>query len=357
MALEMADYLFKLTSWKKRNLVLYSVAHFAVDFCCFFILFSGIAYKASSEVTAAGFLIYNIIAFGLQVVIGVICDKYNKLPSGFVGCVLVLLGVLIIKWYWLALIIGALGNAFFHIGGGIDVLKNGEGKMTPNGIFVATGALGVSLGTLAGKGGIFYILIPIFIMIFISILIGLISFNKNTSKNIKEVVPYKIAAKQSLYVIVFCAFLIVVLRGYIGTNIPVSWKAVGLLVIVPSICATLGKGIGGVLGDKFGARKVGTISLVLSMLCFIIGKEVVYIGLIGIVFFNITMPITLCILASKLPNNLGLAFGITTLGLLIGVMPSFFVIVPVNFKLYITVLSIIISAIFLRIIAIDELKK
>jgi len=353
----MTNYLFNLTSRRNCNLVIYSLAHFSVDFCCFFILFSGIADKTSLEVTSLAFLIYNIIAFGLQVVIGVICDKKPKLPSGFIGCVLVLLGVVIIKWYWLALIIGALGNAFFHIGGGIDVLKNGKGKMTPNGIFVSTGALGVSLGTLTGKGGMTYIVIPILIIISMIILTGLISFNKNGSKSIKEVVPYKIAANQSLYLIIFCAFLVVVLRGFIGTNIPVSWNVVGLLVIVPSICSALGKGIGGALGDKFGARKVGTISLLLSILCFIIGKEVVYIGLIGIVLFNITMPITLCILASKLPKNLGLAFGITTLGLLIGVMHSFFLLVPSSFEIYITIFSIVISAIFLRIIAIDKIKK
>ena len=174
---------------------------------------------------------------------------------------------------------------------------------------------------------------------------------------IKKVIPYKIASEKSFILIVICAFFIVVLRSYIGTIIPVSWNAVELLVIVPSICAMLGKAIGGVLGDKFGARRVGIISLLLSIICFIIGKEVVYIGLLGILLFNITMPITLCILASKLPNDLGLAFGITTLGLLIGVIPSFFVLVQNNFKLYITIFLIIISAAFIRIIASDELKK
>ena len=355
----MIGYLFKLTSRKNCNLVIYTLAHFSVDFCCFFILFSGIADKTSLEVTALGFLIYNIIAFGLQVVIGTICDKNPKLPSGFIGCVLVLLGVIIIKWYWLALIIGALGNAFFHIGGGIDILKNAEGKMTPNGIFVSTGALGVSLGTLTGKGGIDFIFMIILIMIFMMILTGLISFNNNKIINIKikEVVPYKVASKQSFFLVVACTFLVVVLRGYIGTITSVSLDSVGLLVVVPSTCAMLGKGVGGILGDKYGARKVGTISLLLSIICFIIGKEVVYFGLIGILFFNITMPITLCILASKLPNNLGLAFGITTLGLLIGVIPSFFVLIPDSFKIYITIFLIIVSVILMRIITINELKE
>lgn len=353
----MRGYLSEVTSRKKYRLVIYSLAHFSVDFSCFFILFSGIAAETTLKITALGFLIYNIIAFGLQVVIGAICDKNPKLPSGFIGCVLVLLGIVVIKWYWFALIIGAIGNAFFHIGGGVDVLKNGEGKMTPNGIFVSTGALGVSLGTLTGKSGLGLVFVPISLMILMIILTGLISFNTNVNKTINKVIVYKIASERAFILIVICAFLIVILRSYIGTIIPVSWNAVELLVIVPSICAMLGKGIGGILGDKFGARRVGTISLLLSIICFIIGKEFIYIGLLGILLFNITMPITLCILASKLPNDLGLAFGITTLGLLIGVIPSFFVLVPNNFKLYITIFLIIISASFIRIIARNELKK
>ncbi|MCL2719704.1 MAG: hypothetical protein FWE14_13110, partial [Lachnospiraceae bacterium] len=56
--------------------------------------------------------------------------------------------------------------------------------------------------------------------------------------------------------------------------------------------------------------------------------------LLGILSFNMTMPVTLCAVASVLPYNPGLAFGIATLALLCGNVPTFFIMatnVPVVF--------------------------
>lgn len=235
------------------------------------------------------------------------------------------------------------------------MLRDGQGRMTSSGIFVSTGALGVSLGTLTGKASLFYI--PILIMIFTSVLVGWILFSNSEGKPKSEYIKYNIASNKPFYIIILFAFLIVLLRGFIGTITPVVWKLNEFLVIIPSVCAFVGKGTGGILADKFGARRVGTISLLFSIICFIIGVKVVYIGLIGIILFNITMPITLCILASKLPNDLGLAFGISTLGLIIGVIPSFFMIVPETYKLYISIVFILVSTVLLREIVNNGIKN
>lgn len=40
-------------------------------------------------------------------------------------------------------LIAGIGNAMFHIGGGIDVLNISDKKATLSGIFVSTGALGI----------------------------------------------------------------------------------------------------------------------------------------------------------------------------------------------------------------------
>ena len=45
--------------------------------------------------------------------------------------------------------------------------------------------------------------------------------------------------------------------------------------------------------------------------------------LVGLVLFNIPMPVTLAAVADLLPYNPGLAFGLTTLALLVGVVPVF----------------------------------
>ena len=93
---------------------------------------------------------------------------------------------------------------------------------------------------------------------------------------------------------------------------------------MPAFCAFIGKAAGGALGDWLGARNVGVASLLLSLPCLAFGSSVPLVAMAGIVLFNLTMPITLCALASRLPGHPGLAFGVTTLALLIGNAPTFF---------------------------------
>ena len=63
----------------------------------------------------------------------------------------------------------------------------------------------------------------------------------------------------------------------------------------------------------------------------------------GIVLFNMTMPITLGIVAQRLPKNPGLAFGLTTAALLLGAVPSFFAII--NGKTFLLSAAVIVSAV------------
>lgn len=48
------------------------------------------------------------------------------------------------------------------------------------------------------------------------------------------------------------------------------------------------------------------------------------VSLIGVMFFSMTMAITLGILVSVLQKTPGLAFGFTTIGLFLGTAPIFF---------------------------------
>ena len=113
----------------KLSLAAYSFSHFCVDFSCFYILFAGFAANTKNiETLAVGFLIYNIIAFGLQPIIGYLCDEKKKIPIGAIGCAILFLSLCLIRLPAAALALCALGNACFHIGGGIDSLAHAAGK-------------------------------------------------------------------------------------------------------------------------------------------------------------------------------------------------------------------------------------
>ena len=56
----------------------------------------------------------------------------------------------------------------------------------------------------------------------------------------------------------------------------------------------------------------------------LLGDNNMFVSLIGVMFFSMTMSVTLAVLVSVLPKTPGLAFGFTTIGLFLGATPVFF---------------------------------
>ena len=83
----------------------------------------------------------------------------------------------------------------------------------------------------------------------------------------------------------------------------------------------VGKGIGGLLADRYGARRVGVISTLTCIPFLLLGKDVMMISILGVFLFSMTMSITFGMLMSVIPDDPGLAFGMTTIGLFLGVCP------------------------------------
>ena len=299
----------------KRLTAVYTLAHLCVDFGChyaFFALFlPGLPVEA-----ALGALIYNALAFALQPFIGVWYDGRRSLPLGAAGCALTAVGVVGAALApWLGLVLCGLGNALFHVGGGSDVLVVSNGKMAHNGIFVASGALGVALGAMAASGGM-SLWLPVGAAAGCAVLVWRLERPRHSGAR-----PFgAVSGVPAGLVIALCA-LLVVIRAYGGGIVP---KMAAVPALLPVLAAVLGKGAGGLLADRLGARRVGAASLAAAAL--LLGALPPHPGLwlAGLFCFNLCMPITLCALSDCLPGHPGLAFGLTTLGLFAGWLPVAF---------------------------------
>ena len=337
----------------------YTFSHFAVDYLCFWILFGYFSAGISGTTEQAfGFILYNFIAFGLQMVIGAFCDEHRKFPSSAIGCALVFIAVLIsYHTPWAALVITALGNAFFHVGGGIESLVHSGGKLYRGGVFVSAGALGVVLGTLEGTKTGMSDFNPLLLIepALLSVFCTAICFFANKKYPSEEDCEISGAANEKIgiWIVLGLALLSVMIRSFGGTAIPMEWKTTMKLGLVSGGAAFLGKFLGGFAADKFGARSAGILSLVLSLPFLIFGSGNMIFSVIGIVLFNMTMPITLGIVAQRLPKNPGLAFGLTTAALLLGAVPNFFAVI--SGKIFLLVPAVIVSAVCIKFSA--ENKK
>ncbi len=311
---------------RRRSLTIYTISHFIVDFACFFILFGRFLQSAGPESAGLGFLFYNVIAFGLQPVFGYICDRRKALPAGPLGCFLVAAAVIPILGVWWQLAAAALGNALFHVGGGIDSLSSPGGRMGASGVFVSSGGLGVALGTLAGSyagpSAYLYLAVP-----------AAVSICGVLAASVRPLPPESgyesrafstVEAGKGFYAVIALCFISIFVRAYVGGSVPMGFKTGALMTIFAACAASLGKALGGFAADRFGARLTGAVTLLASAPLLCLFHDSAYLCALGLLLFNMSMPITLCGIASKLPRHPGLAFGLSTLALLLGSAPLFF---------------------------------
>ena len=275
------------------------------------------------QTVTMGFLIYNVIAFGTQPLIGYLSDAYRKMPVEIIGFPLLILGLLFIAVPAVSIPLIGFGNAFFHIAGGIDSLRHSDGKMAGSGVFVSSGALGVAFGSLAGKSGSVPVYYPISILSLCLVWMCYIYLKRVRGKDTEAAFSI-VKPELKLETIILLASVSILIRSYAGSVIPLGWRTTTLYFIFPAVGAFTGKALGGFVADKAGARNVAIYSLLAAVFLVTLGYTSPWVYLIGIGFFNMSMSVTLCAIASVLPSNPGLAFGITTLALLCGNVPTFF---------------------------------
>ena len=106
----------------------------------------------------------------------------------------------------------------------------------------------------------------------------------------------------------------------------------------------MGKAAGGFLADRTSPRFAGVGALLLSLPLLCLGWAHPLPGLLGLLFFNMTMPVTLGTVADKLPNAPGLAFGLTAQFLIVGTLPLYGVSLGQGQALVLVAAGILVSA-------------
>ncbi len=331
---------------KKFQIIgIYATVHAVVDFCCAAILFS-LAGKTDIISLLQLVILYNILAFGLQFIFGYIADKI-KHPDNFAitGCLFLIAGICIYKNPMLTVILIAIGNALFHTGGGIISLEMGNGRAKLPGIFVAPGAIGLFLGafwwTVPNVENIYLAFLPL-------ISIGLMLFIPPPEEKQKI---YETEATVPVYTLIILLILIsVCIRSFVGLSYDFAAKNDFQMMILLIAAISAGKALGGILADKFGMFNTAVIGLLLSVPLLKYGF-IAPLAILGMFFFNFTMPITLTSLANMMPKYKGLAFGLTTLALLIGSLPILngYKVSQSMLFFEIIIISVIISAISLKL--------
>ena len=300
----------------KKLLAVYSLAHFGVDLSCALLVFRTLA---GGPELALCLLLYNFCAFALQMPLGLLADRLDR--NGVVaaaGCALTAAAYLV-PAPLLSAVTAGVGNAMFHLGGGIDVLNRSRERAWALGVFVSPGAVGLFLGTLWGKGGA----VGLWVGPAGLILLGgaILWLCRRTFGSLRSGNADVDLTAPGGYGVLLPLFLVVVLRSYMGMNQSFAWKGEGQWALVLTLALALGKTAGGFAMDRLGARKASAGSLGLAAALYL-ASALPLPGTLAVFLFNMTMPVTLWAAARAVPGAKGFTFGLLTFALFLGFLPS-----------------------------------
>ena len=306
--------------------IAYFYVHFLTEVLCYYALgrlMSDTIYLWIVPLT------YDLLAFVPQSLVGAISDRYRRLPLGEIGMVLMSVGVALlplVRSPYLVLLPLCAGNACAHVAGAEATLRCAGGKLAPSAIFVAGGTFGIVIGKLFASSAMPNWGVILFAFTALPLLH---SAQKDTRlADAQSAVPcaaFRCAdPRRNPAAVIVLAVCVVLVRSYMGYGIPMSWKTTQTQTTLLFVTMGVGKALGGLLADRFGVRRVAIGSAAAALPLLLLGDRVMFVSLLGVMLFSMTMSVTLAVLVSVMPGSPGLAFGLTTIGLVLGTVPVFF---------------------------------
>lgn len=269
------------------------------------------------------YLLYNALAFGTQFSIGAFADRWRAYRgTALWGVAAVGAAVAIGRSAPLAaVVIAGLGNAAFHVGAGAVVLRMAPDRAAPSGVFVGPGSLGVAAGAWCGKS------LECWPWVGLALLGASMAVVWHAgAAGLAHAGPRPKRAPIGAGLAALCAGLVltaIAIRSTHGMAVGAVHQDQAALLWGLAAASFAGKTAGGFVADRVGWLRTAVLALLCSapLLSFLVQDGASAVA--GTVLFQMTMPVTLMAVYRVFPREPGLAFGLTTLALLVGVAPVF----------------------------------
>jgi len=328
--------------------------HAVIDASTIMVVFSAtVVHRFSPFQIALMIGSYDFLAFAGQALIGFGVDKLRLYKSTILlGIALTALSVvLMLSHPFTAMVVAALGNALFHVGAGAISLNTTPGRATDPGIFVAPGALGLGLGLWLGKSGN-TLLWPFLLALALSFVIAVKSSLPVMEFSSKPKLPSIRGAKAVLLLLLVS----VGIRAFVGFAATYESPKIPMISFGLAFAAFAGKALGGILSDQLGWIRTSVGALLISAPFVAFGGSNGSIVMVGMFFFQMTMPVTLTAVYALMPARPGLAFGLCSLSLIVGSFVSFYDPWRVYYTSY-TLLGLILLSALSILVALNGLKE
>ena len=301
-----------------------SVMHLLVDgicVCCLYLMASSF----SGTQILGIFLLYNVLAFLSQPFMGMWADwlerKHWMLLSSALLLTLALLATSVVMnveccavgMPVVAALLG-VGNSLFHVWGGKLVAVGSNNDIRALGVFVATGAFGLSLGMVFFSWTLLYLLLIAFCLLAVA------SLNIEASEVFADASKVKGTHFSPVFVLwaVLAIMAAVVGRSFVSETFSAELPKSSTMVLLAGAFSMLGKMAGGWVARWMGIVRMLVLVLLMLAVCFFFRGQGTAVLLAALFIINCTMPVTLYLANVVLPGREGLAFGLLAAALIPG---------------------------------------
>jgi len=333
---------------------LLALLHALVDAACAARLYSAAGSLSLLQIST-WFLLYNVLAFSTQGIIGGLLDAFVQRQSRFsarifrkihgrpnlyvvfavAGAFITALGAAIPFPLPVGVCLIGLGNSLFHTGGGGYTLFVSGGMASGIGIFVGPGSLGLVLGILFPQVRLIFVLALMITGITAAVML---SVRENARRQSSMNIPEDFSTDQSylfraggisiqkqlplspwirvLIAGILC--LTVAFRAFGGSFPSYPWKTGTAMILTAALLVMAGKMAGGFAYDLFGAGKTMIVSTCLAAAIITLFSGNAPASLAGIFALNIAMPVTLVLLYRTLSRYPAFSFGLAASALFPG---------------------------------------
>lgn len=305
-----------------------SAMHFLVDGLCVCTLYQ-LSTPLRMDYLLGLFVTYNVLAFLTQPLTGWLADRQRLRHVLVLAAVMMLILAVILlslttllsadshSWQ-LPLVIASLlgiGNSLFHVWGGKETAVKTGNDIRALGVFVATGAFGLSVGVVFSS----WALTVILLLLLCLLALLYISMDKaGESKPCQSPTMTKKISVAGVAAGVSLIMLFVMFRSFVGELFSGNIHRTAFIILVIGATAMLGKIAGGWLAKGLGSIRAFVVELLLTFSCYCCMSFHVGFAFAGLFMVNCTMPITLYWANILLPGKEGLSFGLLAASLIPG---------------------------------------
>jgi FSR family fosmidomycin resistance protein-like MFS transporter len=271
-----------------QRLLLLAFGHGLNDFTAGYMLGSLLYFHTNTKGIVAGFLVYNLLAFGGQYFVVLLSERIanNRLlltAAAISNCIALTLFPMVPH---LSLLLAGCASAVYHVAGGACCLN--ENKAASIGIFAAPGIIGLALAGYAAYLKLDLWLELILVCTAFVLLLQVIAYPVDEKKDPSKEPAHPIVDEHDVLMIVLLG--IISLRSAVWNIFQMAYEHNYSWLLAIAFSAFAGKIIGGWISDRIGWKLYGFVSLIAAMPLVSFFKQEIILFCIGIGLLQSAIP-------------------------------------------------------------------